>query len=83
MNLFVLQKVYLKHSRTHSNQCYLCGVPVRGARHYLTHLMVHVEKIKAYPEESQWSFENPPPLLKINCKTQEIQCRYCGVRYCY
>ena len=71
--------VYLKHRRSHGNLCYLCGAPVRGAKNYLTHLMVHIN-IDVYPEEPN-SFDKPPfHLVKALTSAGEIKCPYCSIR---
>ena len=71
--------IYLKHCRSHGNICYLCGVPVRGARNYLTHLMVHIN-IEVYPEEPN-SFNKPPVRsVKAISSSGEIKCPYCSIR---
>ena len=72
--------IYLKHCRSHGNICYLCGVPVRGARNYLTHLMVHIN-MEVYPEEPN-SFNKPPVRsVKAISSSGEIKCPYCSIRY--
>ena len=72
--------------RLHQNVCYLCGEAMgRGIKGYVTHLMMHIEKILNPDMPYQ-----PPPNAKChkdqlpidpNSKSRDLLCPHCEVHF--